>query len=234
MIELKLFISLLRLTEKGPVSTEDVKRDVRIPGNIMEKMLHNLQNEELVSLKGPMIETDTNARLKLAVKAVQLGADVENISSLLHWREFEEMSALALQKNGYVAFNDVHFKHESRKWQIDVVGCRKPLVVCIDCKHYHFGVSQSTIHKIASTQMLRTKALRDALPNIKMKLECTNWQRAKFVPAVLSLLPSAAKFYDNVPVVPVLQLQDFLCQLPMQIEALTYFQRDYVHLGHDF
>jgi len=66
------------------------------------------------------------------------------------------------------------------------------------------------------------------LPNTKIKnVECVKWDKAKFVPIILSLLPMNNKFIDNVPIVPVLQLQDFLNQLPLQIESLNYFSKTF-------
>ena len=234
VVELNLLISLLKLSENGSVLIESVKRDARIPADVTEKLLRNLQNQGLVYLKGDMVEADTFSRLKLAVKAVSLGGDVESVSSLLCWQEFEEIAALALRNNGYTVAKNVRFNHAGRKWEIDVVGCKKPMVVCIDCKHYHHGMSPSAMQKIAEAQAQRTKALADTLPNVKIKLDCGSWNKAKFVPAILSLLPSRAKFYDEVPIVPVLQLQDFISQLPAQVEVLAYFQKEFSHLRHDF
>lgn len=233
IVELNLLISLLKLTENGSVLIEDVKKEARISSEITEKLLANLQNQELIYLKGDIVEVDTSNRLKLAVKAVLLGADVERVSGLLCWQEFEEIAALALRNNGYTVAKNVRFNHGGRKWEIDVVGCRKPLVVCVDCKHYHHGMSPSAVQKIAEAQAQRTKALADVLPNTKIKLDCTGWSKAKFVPAILSLLPSKAKFYDEVPIVPVLKLQDFISQLPAQLEALAYFRKEFCRLGND-
>jgi Holliday junction resolvase-like predicted endonuclease len=234
VVELNLLISLLKLTGTGSVLIESVNRDARLPSDVTEKLLQNLQNQELVYLKGGIVEADTCSRLKLAVKAVSLGADVEQVSSLLCWQEFEEIAAFTLRNNSYVVAKNVRFKHGGRKWEIDVVGCRKPLVVCVDCKHYHHGMSPSAMQKIAEAQVQRTKALADSLPNVTMKLNCASWDKAKFVPAILSLLPSRVKFFDDVPIVPVLQLQDFISQLPVQVESLTYFRKEFSHLRHDF
>jgi hypothetical protein len=46
----------------------------------------------------------------------------------------------------------------------------------------------------------------------------------------LILAPSTFKFCDRVPIVPVLQLQDFLNQLPLELESLNYFQKNFTHL----
>ncbi len=106
-----------------------------------------------------------------------------------------------------------------------MVGCKKPLVVCIDCKHWQHAIAPSALRRIVDSQVERTKALVDSLPNVQLHLECTKWNDAKFIPAVLSLMPSSFKFYDEVPVVPVLQMQDFLNQMPMYIESLKSFSK---------
>jgi len=135
-----------------------------------------------------------------------------------------------LELNGYVTLKNVRFKHEKRRWEIDVVGCRKPLVLCIDCKHWHHGLHPSTLRKMVAAQAERVAAFADSLPNVSLDLQCIKWDRAKFIPVILSLVPFSAKFCDDVPVVPVLQLQDFVNQLPLQVESLRHFAMEFRHL----
>jgi len=233
-VERNLIISLLKLTKAGPILIENVNLDARIPSTIAKKLLKKLQNEGLLYLNQENIELESNHRLKLAVKAASLGADVERISNLLCWQEFEEIAALILKNNGYVVQNNVRFKHEGKRREIDVVGCKKPLVICIDCKQWQRAIASSAMRQIVDLQAQRTEALANSLPNIALKLECTKWDNAKFIPSVLSLIPSAFKFYDKVPVVPVLQLQDFISQLPAYTEELKFFLKTFNRLSHDF
>jgi len=233
-VERNLLISLLKLTKEGPVLVESVNKDARIPAVVALKLLDKLQNEKLIYLKSGRIEVDSNSRLKLAVKAASLGADIEHISDLLCWQEFEEIAAYALKNNGYTVQNNVRFKHEAKRWEIDVVGCKKPLVICIDCKHWQRVFASSTLKRIVDLQAQRTLALADSLPNLTIKLECSKWEKAKFIPTVLSMIPSSFKFYDKVPVVPVLQLQDFICQLPAYTESTKFFSKTFKNLSHDF
>jgi Holliday junction resolvase-like predicted endonuclease len=226
-VERNLLISILKLTKEGPVLVESVNKEARIPSTVSLELLEKLQNESLLYLNDGIIEVENSRRIKLAVKAVSQGAVIEHISDLLCWQEFEEIAAIALKNNGYTVQNNVRFKHETKRWEIDVVGCKKPLVICIDCKHWQRAISPSALKRIVDLQSQRTHALADSLPNLKLKLECGNWEKAKFIPTVLSLVPSAYKFYDNVPVVPVLQLQDFICQLPAYIGELKFFSKTF-------
>jgi Holliday junction resolvase-like predicted endonuclease len=230
IIERNLLTSLLKLTKNGPVLIKDVNKDSRIASDIAKKMLEKLQKEGLVYLEDATVEVTSSNRLKLAAKAAALGADIENVSAFLRWQEFEDIAAIALERNGYVVAKNVRFKHAGRRWEIDVVGCRKPLVVCVDCKHWQRRLQPSTLRKIVKAQVERAHALADTLPSAALTVECVKWNKAKFIPVILSLIPSSFKFYDDVPVVSVLQLQDFLIQLPAHVESLKYSSKAFRHL----
>jgi Holliday junction resolvase-like predicted endonuclease len=229
-VERKLLISLLKLTEQEAVKQENVNADSKLPSSTTSFLLEKLQNENLIYLKDGLISADAQSRLKLAVKAIQLGADIESVSDNLNWQEFEAMAALALELNGYSTQKNVRFKHEWRRWEIDVVGCRKPLVVCVDCKHWRHGMNPSTLRKMAQSQSERVAAFAESLPNKATRLPCVKWERAKFVPVILSLVPFGPKFCEDIPIVPVLMIQDFVSQLPLQLESLRYFSRVFSHL----
>jgi Holliday junction resolvase-like predicted endonuclease len=234
VIERELIVSLLKLTKNGPVSIDGVRKDAKVASDIAEKSLEKLQNEDMLHMKGDFVEVDGPNRIKLAVRAVSLGADIEHVSGFLRWQEFEGIAAVALENNGYVVSKNVRFKQAGRRWEIDVVGCRKPLVICLDCKHWHHRLSPSALVKIAEAQVERTEALAESLPNLSVELGCAMWSRAKFVPAILALLPSSFKFHETVPIVPVLQLQDFVNLLPAYADSLTHFTKEFSHLRHDF
>ena len=224
-IERELIISLLKLTREESISHELINKEAKVPLQIGEKLLQRLQNDGLIYVREGFVEADSVQRLKLAVRAVELGADVERVSSALEWQEFENMAAIALERNGYGVQRNLRFKHAGRKWEVDVVGCKKPVVMSIDCKHWRHGMSPSVLKKIAEEQRERTKALADSLPNPAVKIEFASWKIVILIPAVLSLTVGRSKLCDGVPVVPVLQMQDFVSQVPVYVNSLEHFQR---------
>jgi Holliday junction resolvase-like predicted endonuclease len=230
MIEKKMLISLLKLTKNGPVLTKNVNKDAGIASDIAQKMLEKLQNDGMLYLKDKFVEVDSDKRLRLAVEAISLGADVERVSEFLCWQEFEDIAAIALERNGYVSAKNVRFKHAGCRWEIDVVGCKSPLVLCVDCKRWQRSLTFSALRKIVKAQAERTRAFADTLPSPALKFECVKWNKARFAPVILSLIPSRFKAYDGVPVVPVLQLQDFLVQLLAYLEKFKYFTKEFNHL----
>jgi len=86
------------------------------------------------------------------------------------------------------------------------------------------------MRRIVEAQANRVNALADVLPHSSLKLECTKWSIATFVPIVMVLMQGRFPFCENVPVVPVLKLQDFLHQLPLEMDSLRSFQKEFVHL----
>ena len=224
-IERNLIISILKLTRDGPVSNKLVNKDAKIPQQIAEKLLRKLQNDGLIYVQKNVVEANSLQRLKLAVHAIHLGADIENVSSFLQWQEFENMAAVAFEQNSYSVKKNLRFKHAGRRLEIDIVGCRKPIVICVDCKHWHRGLHPSALKRIVEEQVERTSALAESLPSFFGRIECASWDNVKLVPAVLSLVTGRFKFYDNVPIVAVLQLQDFLTQLPAYADSLKHFTK---------
>jgi len=219
-VETDMLISILKLTKDGPVSHETINKDVRFPAGVVRELLRKLQNDGLLNVQDNMVETSDVQRLELAVRALRAGADIERVSDLLRWKEFEAMAAVAFEHNSYSVLKNLHFKYSGRKYEIDIVGCRKPLVVCVDCKHWHHGLHKSTLEKVVKEQIERVRALTESLPNPRIKIECVSWSSPKFVPVILSLITDESKFYGGVPVVPIVGLQDFLNQLPAYADSL--------------
>ena len=224
-IERELIISILKLTKEGPVAVDVIRKDAKIPSVIAQNLVEKLQNNGLLYLRNKVIDLDSLKRLQLAVHTVQLGGDLERVSGFLDWKEFENIAAIAFERNGYSVKKNLRFKHAGRKWEIDIVGCKKPIVVCIDCKHWHHGMYPSAMRRIVEEQVERTSALAESLSRLSEKIECTSWNKVKLVPAILFLFTARSKFYNKVPIVPVLQLQDFISQLPAYVDSLKHFSK---------
>ena len=224
-IERELIISILKVTKNGPAAIEVVIKEAKIASSIAKDLVKKLQNDGLLYLQNKLIEVDSLKRLKLAVHAIELGADVERVSGFLDWKEFENIVVIAFERNDYSVKRNLRFKHAGRRWEMDIIACKKPIVACVDCKHWHHGMYPSAIRRIVEEQVERTSALAESLPKLTEKIECTSWSRVKLVPAILSLTTVRSKFYNKVPIVPVLQLQDFISQLPAYMDSLKHFSK---------
>jgi len=224
-IERELITAILSLTKQDPAALELVNRKAKAPLSLLGDLLRKMQNDGLVYVKAGSVETDDVQRLKLAFRALELGSDLEAISGLLRWQEFESMTAAALRSNGYDVAQNLRFSHMGKRWEVDVVGCRKPIAICLDCKHWHRGASPGALRRVVEEQVQRTAALAGAIPSPRIHVKCASWEKIEFVPAIVSLPVPRFKFYDSVPIVPVLQLQSFLTELPAQLGSLKHLTK---------
>ncbi|MFQ5758047.1 MAG: hypothetical protein ACE5IF_00045 [Candidatus Bathyarchaeia archaeon] len=221
-VERTVLLSLLKLTQKGPISKSLVSKDARVPVQVADDMLEKISGEGLVQLKGKTVEASLYQRVKIAIRAIRLGADFERACRALRWDEFENITATAFLANNFTVTKRFRFKHAGRRWEIDVIGFKEPIVACVDCKHWCHGWGKSASMKAVEAQIQRTEALARVLP-AHQELGLTNWRKATLIPGILSLVPAPLKFYRNTPIVPILQLQNFLNELPAHVNALKNF-----------
>jgi len=222
-VERNLLRSILKLTKRGPIEKTLISRDAQIPVQIADDMLKDFSKAGFVQLRGKVIEASLNQRVKIAIHAIRLGADFESVCNFLEWNEFEKIAATTFEFNHFNIIKGLRFKSAGRRWEVDVLGCREPIIVSADCKHWHHGWTRSAITKTIDAQIKRTQALANASPTLREKMGLADWKEATLIPMVLSLFPAPLKFYRNTPVVPILQLQDFLNELPAHIDSMTHF-----------
>jgi hypothetical protein len=219
-----VLISILKLATKGPVAEEAVALDAGIPVSITNELLKGFREFGLIEGEEGIIEVSSNQRVKLAIHAINLGTDIERVCKVLEWIEFENFTASAFETNNFAVKRRFRFKKAGRRWEIDVLAYSEPYVVCVDCKRWRRGWGKSAITKIVEAQTLRTKVLAETLPHLQKRILLDGWTQATLFPVVISLFPGPAKFFNNVPVVPILQLQNFLDELPGHITGLTHFR----------
>ncbi len=223
--ERHVITAVLKLTEAGPVSVDLLGKQTRLNSMLLNKTLQRLSDSGLVRLRPNLVEVSSSQRVKLAFRAISLGEDLEKACRFLKWSEFEGVAAEALQANDFNVLRNFRFKHKSKRWEIDVIGFKEPLIVCIDCKHWRRRLNQAGLVRAVEAQMERTEAFAEALPKYWTKTGLSEWKTASILPLVLSLISGSVKFHGKVPIVSILQLQDFINTLPFEACNLTYFRQ---------
>ncbi len=222
-IERSLLFHVLKLTRDGAARKEQISREAGTPQQITEKHLEKLSQAGLIELEEKTVKASPSQRARIAVQAIQLGADFERVCRALEWREFENLAAVSFEANHFAVKRSFRFKWAGRRREIDILGYKKPLIVCADCKHWLHGWTRSSIVKAVELQVERTRILADVLPSIPEKITFADWKEATLIPAIVSLVPAPFKFCNRVPTVPVLQLQNFLEELPAYTTQLLHF-----------
>ena len=233
-----VLVSIIKHTNSSPVQTELIAQETNVPVLVTNNILRDLSKAGLIECENEHIELSSNQRVKLAIHAINLGTDIERICKVLEWKEFENFTATAFEKNNFVTKRNFRFKAAQRRWEIDVLAYSEPIIVCVDCKRWRRGWGNSAITRVAAAQSLRTEVLTNSLHFLQQKIGLDNWKQATLFPVILSLFPGPVRFYNKVPVVPILQLQNFIDEFQFHLAELTHFQTklgpklsDYINEG---
>jgi len=218
-----ILIALLETTKEGPTDYEGLREAVRVTDEAFKAFLDYLIKQELVGVSEDALEATLEQRLDIAVRAVKAGADMERVSQALGWLEFEEMTAYTFEENGFKVKRRFRFNAEGRRWEIDVLATRKPLVVCAECKHWVNGLGNMTARKIVEIHLEKVRVLSENAAILVDKDILRDWDRAVFVPMTLSLQPARNKIYRRIPVVSVFELPSFLNEFQGQMDWLASF-----------
>lgn len=221
-----ILVALLETTKEGPTEYETLRETVRVTDEAFTAFLDHLIQQGLVGAGEGALEASLEQRLEIAVRAVRAGADLERVSQALGWLEFEEMSAYTFEANGYRVKRRFRFNAEGRRWEIDVLATRKPLVVCAECKHWSSGLGNMTARKIVEIHLEKVRVLSENATILVEKGLLRGWDRAVFVPMALSLQSARNKIYRRIPVVSVFELPSFLDEFQGQMEWLKSFPVD--------
>lgn len=222
-MNIDLLLTLLRNTLIGPVSMNLLSEETHIPVRIIEQNMRELSRNSLVTKINDKLETSGKQKLSLAVFAIKEGADVERVCKTLGWREFEDLVALALDQNGFEVEKHFRFKKAGKRYEIDVVGLKEPLVLSVECKHWKQSWKRAATIDTVRMQVERTKALAQSLPEPKDRLGIAKWKEVRFMPLVLTLSNTPLKIYEKVPIVPIFYFNSFLDEMKAYMDELTAF-----------
>ncbi|MFB0563136.1 MAG: nuclease-related domain-containing protein [Candidatus Lokiarchaeia archaeon] len=209
MNKAEIIISVLKkLREIETLDIEEFRKMVGDP-----ELFNLLTNKGYTDLVEERVTFDLESRLQISLIALRYGADIEKVCKLLNWREFEAFSKSALEKNNYFCIQNFRFKHNKKRYEIDVVGLKKPLILCIDSKHYKKSGKSGVLKVACKKQIERVEAFSRILPKNVSKLRIMEWKNANIIPLIVTLLPEEISFFEQVPIVPFFKLNSFIIEL---------------------
>ncbi len=150
-----------------------------------------------VTFEGP-------SRLRIAIEALKMGAQVEDVSRYLDWREFEYFVAELSKLHGYSCKENVVVASPRR--QIDVLASKGKKGLAFDCKHWKKTIGVGTLMKIASSHIQRCS---DYAKIIRRREK----SGGVIIPVLLTLGVEEFKVVNGVPVVSIAQLNSFFLEL---------------------
>ncbi len=141
--------------------------------------------------------------------------DLQQLSIKLTWQEFERLITNALGQCEFKVVKNFHFTVGARKkrWEIDVIGIRGPLLVAFDAKHWtRTTQAPSSLEKAATNQKARVAALAgySRLGDLIFQFGLTQ-TRLTLIPAVVTLFDTPFELSQcGVPAVCIRNLSYFL------------------------
>lgn len=184
---------------KGNLSIDEFAIASGLGRNIAMDLVKFLVKNEIGCFDSNEIEFDLSDKMRATMLAIQMGADVEDVSQLLNWKDFELLARGVLDTNDYVTQHG--FRLKKPRMEIDVVGINDDTALLIDCKHWKRS-SPSALERFAMKQVERAKAFLSANNIVRYA-----------VPIILTLHSETTIFANNVPVVPITKFRSFLNEI---------------------
>ena len=180
---------------EGGISVTDFAVVTELDEISAKELLYTLVQNGIGTWNDDLVDFDIpHDRLQTALFAITLGATIEDVSEYLTWRDFEAITGIILEENGFdVTKNLVLTKP---RMEIDVIGKKMNLALLIDCKHWK-TMSKSALDEIVKKQIERVKRyVAD--------------EDITALPVIVTLHQEGTRLVENVPIVPIMKLPSFL------------------------
>ena len=193
-MHLQLLVKGLKGIIPGGISVKDFSVITQTGEDASKMILENLLQNGIGRLEEDLVYFDEDDKLKTCLLAISMGAPIDEISRLLDWKDFESLVAEMLDSSDFETTRNLVLTKP--RMEIDVVGIKSGVAILIDCKHWK-RLSDSSLEKAVQKQIERTKHY---LSKEKIRVA---------VPAIVTLYDEKLRFINNVPIIPIFQLNSF-------------------------
>ena len=206
----KLAVKGIDGINEGGVSVTDFSVVTELDEISAKELLYTLVQNGIGTWNDDLVDFDIpHDRLQTALFAITLGATIEDVSEYLTWRDFEAITGIILEENGFdVTKNLVLTKP---RMEIDVIGKKMNLALLIDCKHWK-TMSKSALDEIVKKQIERVKRyVAD--------------EDITALPVIVTLHQEGTQLVENVPIVPIMKLPSFLDEFVGNLGSLKSIEK---------
>ena len=206
----KLVVKGLNGIIEGGVSVTDFSVICELDEINAKELLYTLVQNGIGILHDDVVDFDIpNDRLQTALFAINLGADLEDVSEYLNWKDFESLTGIILEEKDFEVTKNLILTKP--RMEIDVVGKKMDIALLIDCKHWK-NMSKSALDEIVRKQIERVKHFV-SIENISA------------LPVIVTLHQETIQFVGNVPIVPIMKLSSFLDEFVGNLDSLKSIEK---------
>jgi hypothetical protein len=200
----KMIVGLLGILVGG-ISVEDFSAVTKL--NIVDSktILDEFIKNNIGTKQDNSYYFEDGDKLKIAVKLLENGSPIDEISIALDWKDFEGLTAAILTSKNFAVIKNMMLTKP--RMEIDVIGIRLGVAILIDCKHWK-RYSVSSLSTVVKKQIERTKHYVKKTPG------------AISVPVIVTLYQDKVDFIENVPIVPIFQFSSFIDEFYGNIDQM--------------
>ena len=195
---------------EGGVSVTDFSIICELDEINAKELLYTLVQNGIGVLNDDAVDFDIpHDRLQTALFAINLGADFEDVSEYLNWRDFESLTGIILEEKDFEVTKNLILTKP--RMEIDVIGKKMDIALLIDCKHWK-NMSKSALDEIVRKQVERVKHF-------------VSIENMSALPVIVTLHQETIQFVGNVPIVPIMKLSSFLDEFAGNLDSLKSIEK---------
>ncbi len=195
---------------EGGVSVTDFSIICELDEINAKELLYTLVQNGIGVLNDDAVDFDIpHDRLQTALFAINLGADFEDVSEYLNWRDFESLTGIILEEKDFAVTKNLILTKP--RMEIDVIGKKMDIALLIDCKHWK-NMSKSALDEIVRKQIERVKHF-------------VSTENISALPVIVTLHQESIRFVGNVPIVPIMKLSSFLDEFVGNLDSLKSIEK---------
>jgi len=189
----------------GGISVEDFSAVTKLNVIDSKTILDEFTKNNIGKKQDNSYYFEDGDKLKIAVKLLEKGSPIDEISVALDWKDFEGLTAVILASKNFAVIKNLILTKP--RMEIDVIGIRLGVAILIDCKHWK-RYSVSSLSTVVKKQIERTKHYVEKTPG------------AISVPVIVTLYQDKVDFIENVPIVPIFQFSSFIDEFYGNIDQM--------------
>ena len=206
----KLAVKGLNGIIEGGVSVTDFSVICELDEINAKELLYTLVQNGIGILNDDVVDFDIpHDRLQTALFAINLGADLEDVSEYLNWKDFESLTGIILEEKDFEVIKNLILTKP--RMEIDVIGKKMDIALLIDCKHWK-NMSKSALDEIVRKQIERVKHF-------------VSTENISALPVIVTLHQESIRFVGNVPIVPIMKLSSFLDEFVGNLDSLKSIEK---------
>lgn len=214
MIDVDLAILRYLFSRKettNKINIDDMSSILNINHNIILKKLKKyLDYIEIYGNQYFSIITDK--KVEFAIEAIKLGLSLDIVTRFLSWHDFEIFLTKILEYNDFLTITNFYFTANKKRREIDVIGYRKGILLCIEAKHWlSKNLSHGVLRKIVEAHIERITLLQQSLDSLRKYGILQHEKTVLLLPLVITLYHHDHIFSINkVPIISSNKFNDFL------------------------